>query len=263
MSIIYEPRGRAAEYAHLAINHYKGCTHGCLYCYCPKIMRDPAFHRHLEAKENVIKAVRKEAAFIAGTNRRVLLSFAGDPYNGLEPDFRLTEQILKILRAMDIPFQILTKGGLLAAADFGLYGPKDAFAATMTLLDAGLSKRIEPGAALPAERTAALKEAYIRDIKTWVSLEPVLDGEQALEIIRQTAPIVAHYKIGALNHAELLPEGCDIPAKNYSAADWRRFGAEAARLCERYGRTYWVKQSLAKFMDGISFYNTDTRTVDG
>jgi len=43
----------------------------------------------------------------------------------------------------------------------------------------------------------------------------------------------------------------------------RAFGIEAIYLCEKFEKTYYVKNDLAKYLDGIEFTNTDTRTVDG
>jgi DNA repair photolyase len=68
------------------------------------------------------------------------------------------------------PPAILTKGDMLAAAnDFDLYGPSDWFGVTLTFDNDTDSRKWEPGAALPGDRIAALKEAHNRGIRTWVS----------------------------------------------------------------------------------------------
>jgi len=248
MRIIYRPTGRAQEFSYLAINHYKGCGHRCDYCYGPDVTHNPDFFTKQLPKAGVLENVRKDAPQIAGTDERVLLCFTCDPYQPLNNELGLTREILKILRANDIPFQILTKGGMRAVPDFDLYGQYDAFATTLTFLDESRSKQIEPGAALPADRIRAIKLAKEKGIETWVSLEPVMDAAQSLEIIRRTQSFVDLYKIGKLNYRQ-------------SKIPWRRFGIIATKLCRQYHKNFFIKKDLADFLDGFPFTNTDTRKV--
>jgi len=248
MRIIYRPTGRAREFSYLAINHYKGCGHRCEYCYSPNVTHNPDFFTKHLPKPAVLENVRKDAPQIAGTDERVLLCFATDPYQPLNDELGLTREILKILRANDVPFQILTKGGMRAVPDFDLYGQHDAFATTLTFLDVLKSKQFEPGAATPEDRILAILLAKKRGIETWVSLEPVLDAEQSLEIIRRTHNFVDLYKIGKLNYRQ-------------SKIQWRRFGIRAIKLCREYSKNYYIKDDLARFLDGFPFTNTDTRRI--
>ncbi|MHC4617224.1 MAG: SPL family radical SAM protein [Planctomycetota bacterium] len=251
MPLIYRPKGRAQEYAWLALSHYTGCGHGCSYCYVPAVTKNPDFHRSQAPRPGVIEQLKREAPKYAGTDERVLVSFTTDPYQPLDDDLRLTRQVLEILRRNDIPFQVLTKGGLRAARDLDLYGPCDAFAVTLTLLDSGKSLHFEPNAAAPSERITALQAAKERGIETWVSLEPVIDPQVSLHIIELTHEIVDHFKIGKMNHASE-----DLP---YQV--WRNFGTRAARLCQRLQKSFYIKQDLAKYLDGIHWNDTDIRKV--
>ena len=247
--MIYRPAGRAAEYSHLAINHYVGCIHGCKYCYVPAVTRNGEFFTKQSVRKDVISQLRREAPKIAGTSERVLLCFSCDPYQPVDTKERITREVLKILQANDIPFQILTKGGMRAFRDFDLYGIHDAFATTLTVLDDDQSLELEPKAASPYDRILAIETAKQKGIQTWVSLEPVIDPEQSLEIIRQTHDIVDHYKIGKMNHFD----------SGISENAWRNFGINAIELCREYETNYYIKKDLAKYLDGISFCSVDTR----
>jgi DNA repair photolyase len=251
MPLIYRPQGEAGEYAYLAINHIVGCRHGCQYCYASKMAKqfgNPNFFTVQTIKENAIEQLETEALTYAGTNERVLLCFSCDPYQPIEDDSQITRQIIKILKENRIPFQVLTKGGMRAARDFDLYGPDDAFAVTMTMLNEKSSKLLEPFAATPAERIESLRLAHEKGITTWVSLEPVLDANVSLAIIKETFEFVDHYKIGMLNYQK-------------SDINWRKFGEIAIDLCRKVKRSYYIKKGLAKFLDGIPFYSVDTRKV--
>jgi DNA repair photolyase len=246
---IYEPKGEAREYSLLGLNLHKGCGHGCRYCYVPVFTHNETFFTEQKVREGVIEQLLKDAPKYAGTSRRVLLCFTSDPYQPLEE--RTTGAALSILRRFDIPFQILTKGGMRSAGDLDLYGKYDAYAATLTFLDPQVSLEFEPNAALPAERIAALKAAKERGIYTWVSLEPVIEPQAALDIIRQTYQFVDHYKIGLMNHFKV----------NGDNEKWERFGRSAIRLCQELRRGFWIKPNLAKYLGGFGYVNTDTRTV--
>jgi len=251
MVTIYTPQGRALEYSLLALNHYRGCGHRCSYCYVPGCLhmkREAWNAMEAEPRPDIIEQLREDAPKYAGTDKRVLLSFTGDPYCPVEPELRLTRQAMEILKANKIPFQILTKGGTRAIDDFDLYGKNDAFATTMTLLDADKSREIEPGAATPDNRMFAILKAHSLKIETWVSLEPVLDAEQSLKIIDELALITTLFKIGTLNHMS-------------SDTDWRKFGIKAIESCEDWGVDYYIKTDLAKHLKGVKYHNTDTRIV--
>ena len=149
----------------------------------------------------------------------------------------LTRRCIEIFNHFGINFTILTKGGMRASRDFGLYKEGDAFATTLTFLDEAKSLEWEPGAASPQDRIAAVKLAHDMGIKTWISLEPVIDPEQSLEIIRQTAPWVDLFKVGKLNHSKLE-----------KTIDWHKFANDAKNLLENLGKPYYLKEDLRKFL---------------
>ena len=181
-------------------------------------------------RKDVLYQLRREAPNFAETNERVLLSFACDPYQPLDDTEQITRKVIEILRENDVPFQVLTKGGTRACRDFELYGPDDMFAATLTFLNEQDSRIEEPNAAIPRSRILALEMAKQKGIKTWVSLEPVLDVKQSLEIIRQTHQFIDHYKIGKLNYDERARD-----------VNWRKFGIKAIELCRECETDYYIK----------------------
>jgi DNA repair photolyase len=252
MPVIYEPKGRAKEYALLAINHYTGCEHGCKYCWAEKNALhwgNPDFHVIQKPKVHLLNKLKREVAKFRGTDIRVLLSFSTDPYQSIDDKLELTRDVIKLLGSEDIPFQILTKGGLRAVRDFDLYGSRDAFGSTLTFLDEKRSLNLEPKAALPADRIEAIRIAKEEHgIETWVSLEPVLDERQTLDIIRQTAPIVDLFRIGKLNYWR-------------SDINWARFGKKAIELCRENEVDYYIKQDLAAYLNGVPFTSIDRRKV--
>lgn len=250
MRVIYVPKGRALEYSLLAINIYKGCTHGCFYCFARKMMEsfsDDNFGKPV-ARAGLLDSLIDQAPRYAGTDKRVLLCFTCDPYQPLNDKEKLTRSVIKVLKENNIPFQVLTKGGLRATKDFDLYQEGDAFATTLTYADKYESAKKEPGAALPAERIEAIQVAHEGKIETWVSLEPIMDVEQTLELIRMTQGFVDLYKIGKLNHFR-------------SEINWREFGIKAIDLCHKLQKRYYVKNDLAESLNGVEFTSIDTRRV--
>ena len=159
MTPIYEPKGRAGEYAHLAVNLYQGCRHGCSYCYGPSALRKSRADfvtGDTGPRPGVIEAMQKQAVEYVGTDSRVLLCFTSDPYQPGGIENGVTRQALEILRRHDIPYTVLTKGGMRAARDFDLYGRCDAFGASLTYVNHGSSRVEEPVAVTPFERCIAL-----------------------------------------------------------------------------------------------------------
>jgi len=254
--IIYKPKGAAAEYAHLACNHYVGCTHRCTYCYVPACLRIvPArFWAGVSPKKNALARVRADAARLAGTSERVLLSFASDPYPAIDGRLGLTRSVLSVLKEHDIPFAVLTKSGHVAERDFDLYGPRDTFGVTITSMNAERASIIEPGAAPPWDRANSLVEAKKRGLNTWLSLEPVIVPAEALTVIKSVHQFVDVIKIGPLNHAR-----CDLAAEQ-----WAEFTRRAINLCTASSTRYFIKSALAARLGRFAFdFNSyDDRKIE-
>ena len=239
---VYEPKGRAKEYAGLALNLFDSCPHGCIYCWAPTILHKDraAFHGEVRARVS-LEDIEKSAVKFQGDKRPVLLSFACDPYPpessfALNEDRLFTREAIEILHLHGLHVTILTKGGLRSTRDFDLLGPGDAYATTLTFLGMSQSREWEPGAAWPLDRIRALQEAHRRGIPTWVSLEPVIDAVASLELIRETHKVVGHYKLGKLNYHPLA-----------KSIDWKRYFADASCLLGKLNKPYYVKADLAKY----------------
>ncbi len=237
MSLIYEPKGRAREYAALALNIYRGCDHGCTYCYAPAATRrSREDFVHSAPRPGFLEKLKREAGERAPTEA-VLLCFTTDPYCRLDEKLGLTRETIKILHSAGHAVQILTKGGRRALRDLDLMGPRDAFATTLTLLDEEESDHWEPGAALPSDRIRTIKAFRLAGIPTWVSLEPVLDPDVSLEIIEKTHRFVDLFKVGKMNHVQS------------SDVDWAGFGRAAVALLEHLGKDYYIKRDLREAME--------------
>ena len=103
----------------------------------------------------------------------------------------------------------------------------------------------EPGAALPGDRIVTIEAFHDAGIETWVSLEPVLDPDTALQIIRRTHEFVDLYKVGKLNYENTLPGHLRSLVDHI---DWRAFGIAAVDLLRSLGKSYYVKKDLAAFL---------------
>jgi DNA repair photolyase len=236
---IYQPKGRAGEYGDLAFNIYNGCSHGCKYCYVPAatFKTREEFHSRQAPRKIDDHILDKEMHQHQG--EIVFLCFTCDPYQLLNSSLGLTREMIGRLQSNGLSVNILTKGGSRSTRDFDLLrkDPRSKYGATLTFWMASDSLEWEPGAAQPGERIEALKEAHSMGIRTWASLEPVIDTGQSLELIRQTKDFVDEYKIGKWNH--------DDRAK---LIDWKDYGEKAVALCRSYGKSFYVKKDLAEFL---------------
>lgn len=237
---IYEPRGRASEYSPLAVNLYRGCGHKCIYCYAPSVTQTPESEFHQpQPRPNIIQSLHRGAYELkkSGKIQEVLLCFTCDPYQPIDVKYQITRLAIEVLHRYDIPVQILTKGGSRALRDFDLLGPKDAFATTLTFIDEEKSRQWEPEAALPADRIATLIEAKRIGLRTWVSLEPVIDPVASLELIKMTHDFIDLFKVGKLNYHPLAAK-----------INWHKFAVAAIDTLKKYNCQYYIKKDLRAFL---------------
>jgi DNA repair photolyase len=197
-TIIYEPRGRAKEYAELAANLYSGCGHGCLYCYAPAATRKDrsVFHVNPSVRSNVIEKLEKDIITLDRNhdNRRILLSFTTDPYQPLDETEQLTRAAILLFHQHNLKISVLTKGGDRSLRDLDLLSKNpqlSEYGATLVFTDEEMRRIIEPFAASTESRIRCLKIAHEMGISTYVSLEPVWDPQQSLEFT--TCPTADFY----------------------------------------------------------------------
>lgn len=246
--VIYEPRGRAGEYAPLAVNLYRGCSHGCVYCYAPEAtFIDREDFKNATPRPGIIARLSKDTSKAAADKAtgNVLLCFTCDPYQPLDEIHQITRRAIQILHARHFNVTILTKGGWRAERDFDLLRLGDEFATTLTFLDEAKSLQWEPGAASPKERILTLMRAKTLGIKTWVSLEPVIDPGATLQIIKRTHAFVDLYKVGTLNNAEKLPPRY-MPQVAF--IDWPKFAKNVVATLKEYGCEYYIKKDLRRYL---------------
>lgn len=240
-SVIYETRGRAREYCELAVNLYRGCSHGCVYCYACDVLKisQEQFHQNTEPRGDILKRLLRDCQKMKQqiADRPILLCFVCDPYQPIEEKEQITRGALQMLKSYGYRVHILSKGGELCQRDFDLLGERDAFATSLTFTSDDLSKIWEPGAALPIQRYRNLIAAHKMGIPTWVSLEPVMAPPETLDIIEETHSFVGHYKVGKLNYHS-----------HEKSIDWAVFARKAVEQLDRLGCTYYVKSDLARYL---------------
>jgi len=236
MTVIYEPKGKAREYCERAVNLYRGCGMHCEYCYAPSALRMKREEFKIpKPRDRIIEHIIKEAPTHAG--KLVLLCFTTDPYQEINDEYGLAGQAIDALHAGGCRVSVLTKGGMRAVPDFKHYLNGDDYGATLTFDNALHSREFEPNAADPDDRMFSLEIARGLGIKTWASLEPVIDPEQTLDIIRRTHRFVDKYKIGRWNYD-----------KRANEIDWAKFARDAVELCTKLGADFYIKEDLAKYL---------------
>lgn len=240
-SYIYAPKGQAGEYAPLACNPYRGCGHGCAYCYVPLVTKQDRreFDGGAVPRPRFLEHLNRDARRYqeAGIDAQVMLSFTTDPYH--PGDITLTREVIEALQGHGLGVCTLTKGGCRGLADIDLFQPtRDAFASTLTSLDDAFSRKWERNAALPADRIAALKAFHDRGIFTWVSLEPTLDVESSLAIVEATYDFVDLYKVGRANYLKEITR----------TTDWKDYTLRMLDVLHRVGAKHYIKKDLQPFL---------------
>lgn len=236
MSLIYQPKGAAREYSPLALNVYSGgCDHGCRYCYCSNMQK--AFGRAW-TRDPIPRDLSGLDTEAAKAKRQILLCFVGDPYCAAERIHRQTRAALAVLKTARCSVAILTKGGARCLDDLDTFRSwpdgRLKIGATLTFINHDRSLEYEPGAALPGDRIHALRKLHDQGVRTWASIEPVIDAGESLSVIQASLPFVDAYKVGKLNHQK-------------STIDWKTFCVQAIEMIRSAGRVLYVKDDLRLF----------------
>lgn len=160
-----------------ALNPYRGCRHGCVYCYSPDVLRLDSMEEwgdFLDVRKNIPTLVAREKKGLKGT---VGLGTVTDPYQPAEERYMLSRYCLEQLAVSGCRVCVQTKSDLVTR-DIDILGRmKDAeVGITVTTMDPDLATLLEPGAPCPERRLAAVGELSDAGIRAWVFLGPVIPG---------------------------------------------------------------------------------------
>ena len=237
---IYAPKGKALEYADLALNIYNGCSHLCQYCFAKKMhdrWKPNEDFSAVKVREGIVEATKKQLAKGKFKDKQILLCFSCDPYSS-NVDTTPTREIIQAIKDAGANFTVLTKGGMRASRDFDLYSEGDSFGTTLTFSEPHKSIEWEPNAAEPLSRIQALVEAHEKGIKTWVSLEPVISRQDAIRFVEDLHRHVDLWKVGRWNYDQRANE-----------IDWKMFGHDIERVFKILKCNYYIKDDLRSEME--------------
>lgn len=182
-----------------SINPYKGCEHGCIYCYARPSHAWMGLSPGLDFESRIFfkpeAASLLEQAFLAPRYRCKRIHIGGntDPYQPVERDLKSTRSILEVMQRFNHPFSIITKS-VLIARDADILGPMgkaglaSAFV-SITTLDRGLARAMEPRASTPSKRLEAISRLADAGCPVGVGFAPVIPGlnDHELEAILEAA----------------------------------------------------------------------------
>ena len=167
-----------------SVNPYRGCEHGCIYCYARPshayLNLSPGldFETKLFAKTNAAQALRQELAKPGYRVSPINLGANTDPYQPIERRYQVTRQVLEVLLDHRHPVTIVTKNALVERdldllTEFARHNLVYAFV-SVTSLDNKLSSRLEPRASAPHRRIAALQTLSAAGVPVGVLVAPII-----------------------------------------------------------------------------------------
>lgn len=294
MKILSKPKGNAEEYGRWSVNPYKGCPHGCQYCYLKKgpgaknlggdssILKSGVCsdrHAYHIAMAEILEnedAIRRDGG--------LFMTFTSDPLIRENRDLMLSIAFESIF--MKIPVVMLTKDATFLdvseamAKMLGADGeenwrkevhfwhvdhrpytalPNPHFDSYADYIAFGFTltghDEMEPKASSSEERINTMRRLNEMGFKTWASIEPVIDFDSSFAMIQQALDAgCKHFKIG------LLTNNTKVVRSKYDMVECCQFVGYVMELTERYGATVYWKQS---FVDFLQVSKKDPQPVHG
>jgi len=160
--------GRSSEYT---ANFYKGCSHGCVYCYVPSLIHDErGWGTFVDVKVNAPEILDRE---LRGAEPKVVfLSSASDCYQPVEARYKITRRCLEVILKHGFPVSILTRSPLILR-DLDLLTKFEWIRVGFSISTA-CDRLYEPGVVPVERRIECLRKLSSRGIRTWVSMAPII-----------------------------------------------------------------------------------------
>ncbi len=199
-----------------SINPYRGCEHGCSYCFARPthayqgLSSGLDFETKIFAKPNAAELLEKELRAPGYQPATIALGANTDPYQPVERKFRITRSILEVLNRANHPVGIVTKSALVTRDIDILSQLADKHlvkvAISITTLDPKLARRMEPRAAAPMKRLETVRKLSEAGIPVSVLVAPIIPAindheiEEILKVSQQAGAQEAGYVLLRLPH---------------------------------------------------------------
>ncbi|HEV8396994.1 MAG TPA: radical SAM protein [Vicinamibacterales bacterium] len=174
------------RYFEWTLNPYRGCTHGCHYCYARRyhaqfeLGAGDEFASVILVKTNFVEVLRRELAKPSWTREMIGLGTATDIYQPIEGHYKLTRRTLEALVEARTPTGVITKGPMIVR-DKDLLARLSAVEGSSVVVsvpcsDAAVTARLEPGTAPPRQRLRAVRELLDAGVNAGVLMSPIVPG---------------------------------------------------------------------------------------
>ena len=252
-----------------SINPYRGCEHGCVYCYARPthawlgLSPGVDFETRLFAKPDAASLLRQELARPSYRCEPIAMGTNTDPYQPVERERRITRAILKVLSDCNHPVTIVTKSALIER-DIDILAPMAekglcTAALSVTTLERTVARSMEPRASAPARRLAAIRSLTEAGIPVRVMFAPVVPGitdhemEAILEAARDAGASLASYILLRLpgEVKDLFADWLDThyPARRNKALNTVRSLREGKLNNSEWGERMVGKGAFGKALD--------------
>lgn len=160
--------GSRTEYT---VNQYRGCSHGCVYCYAPSLIRDErSWGGYVDAKVNAASILDRE--LVRAKKQVVFVSSASDPYQPVEGRFKITRRVLEVLSKHRFPVLLLTRSPLVLR-DLDILQSFEWVTVGFSISTVS-SRFYEPGVPSLEKRLETLCKLRDAGVRTWVSMAPIV-----------------------------------------------------------------------------------------
>jgi DNA repair photolyase len=195
----------------LSVNPYRGCEHGCIYCYARpahaylELSPGLDFESRLFAKLNAAEVLRAEIGRRGYVCSPIAIGANTDCYQPAERRYGITRKLIEVLAECDHPLTMVTKSALVER-DLDLLGPMGRanlakVFVTVTTLDRGLARRLEPRAPAPQRRLETIRALAAAGVPVGVMMAPVIPAlndtsiEESLAAAAQAGATMAGYQM--------------------------------------------------------------------
>ena len=233
-----------------SINPYRGCEHGCIYCFARPnhayVGLSPGldFETRLFAKPDAARLLARELSAPGYRPATIALGTATDPYQPIEREHRITRAVLEVLARFRHPVGIVTKSNLVTRdGDILADMARERLVKvgiSITTLDPALARRLEPRAPHPEKRLEAIRRLSAAGVPVMVLVAPVIptlndhEIEAILAAAREAGAVEASHVLLRLPH-ELKDLVADWFAEHYPGRQAHAFSLVAQ---SRGGRAY-------------------------